>query len=457
MSKIEDLVLAGIINNDEFARQVLPYVKDEYFSSRHTKTAYQLIEEYFAKYNKTPTTAALAIELEDIELDQDTYANTKTLIGELEVQPHVEYDWLTDQCERMCQERAVYNAIMSSIKILEDEGQHNKGQITKLLEDALAVSFDNQIGIDFTEEIERRFDLYHTTTDRIPLGIDLINKITHGGLPRKVLACLLGGTGVGKTLVMCHLAASHLIQGQNVLYITMEMAEERIAERIDANLMNVPVTDIVSLPRDVYMKKAEKIKATTAGRLFIKEYPTASAGAGHFRHLINELRQKKNFIPDVIYIDYINICSSHRIKSGSNVNSYSYIKAIAEELRGLAVETNTLLITATQTNRSGFTNSDPGLEDVSDSFGLPATADFMVGLITTEELEQSGRLMIKQLKNRFGDPSWHKRFVVGVDKSRMKLYDVEQNDVVAQIDDAPDVPTGRKRRGPDSAVFDQWK
>ena len=337
-------------------------------------------------------------------------------------------EWLIDKTEKFCQEKAIYNAVRNSITILEGKDKTNdKGSIPKLLSDALAVSFDNSIGHDYLENSDERYEFYHRKEERIPFDLEFFNKITKGGLPAKTLNIALAGTGVGKSLFMCHVAAGCMSQGKNVLYITLEMAEEKIAERIDANLLNVSIDNLMELPKDIYDKKVKRVKEMTTGKLIIKEYPTASASAIHFRTLLNELNLKRNFVPDIIFIDYLNICCSSRIKAGANVNSYTYVKSIAEELRGLAVEFGVPIVSATQTTRSGYTNSDPGLEDTSESFGLPATADLMFALISSEELEALNQIMVKQLKNRYSDPTTHKRFVLGIDRSKMKLYDVEQD------------------------------
>jgi archaellum biogenesis ATPase FlaH len=381
------------------------------------------------KYNVPPSKDALYIELENTDLlSEADYSNTVSQVEQLKQDDDVNEQWLIDKTEEFCQEKAVYNAIMESIHIIDGKSKSKTKQaIPQVLSEALAVSFDNHIGHDFIEDYQQRFDFYHHKEERIPFDLDYMNRITKGGLPRKSLNIILAGTGVGKSLAMCHFAASNMMEGKNVLYITMEMAEEKIAERIDANLLNVKVDELVNLPKDMYDKKIDDLRQRTPGRLIIKEYPTASAHSGHFRHLINELKIKRNFSPDIIYIDYLNICSSSRTKAiGGTINSYTFIKAIAEELRGLAVEKNVPIVSATQTTRSGFSSSDLGLEDTSESFGLPATADFMFAIINSDEMEQLGQLMVKQLKNRYNDPTLFKRFVVGVDRAKMRLYDVEQ-------------------------------
>lgn len=434
---IEKTIISHLVFNEAFARKTLPFLKDEYFHNHHEKTVYKLIDTYVKKYNSTPTKEVLHIELKNKEgLSENTYKESKELIDNLTVE-NTEVQWLLDSTEKFCQEKAIYNAIMASIKILDDKtGTTSTGSIPTLLSDALGVSFDVSIGHDYFANSDDRFNFYHRKEEHIPFDLDLLNKITKGGLVRKTLNIALAGTGVGKSLFMCHCASYNLTQGKNVLYITMEMAEEKIAERIDANLLNVTVDELSILPKDSYDKKINRLKEKTVGKLVIKEYPTASAGSGHFRHLLNELRIKRNFVPDIIYIDYLNICSSSRIKSGSNVNSYTYIKAIAEELRGLAVEFNVPVVSATQTTRGGYGNSDVELTDTSESFGLPATADLMFALISTEELEDRGQLMVKQLKNRYNDPTLHRRFVVGIDRAKMRLFDVDSSEQTLQ-DDKP--------------------
>jgi replicative DNA helicase len=425
---IEQSILSHLLFNEAFARKVIPFLKAEYFQNQHDKVVYGLINEYVEKYNNTPTKEVLYIELKNKDgLSETTFKDSKRLIEDLTVD-NTDIKWLVDSTEKFCQEKAVYNAIMASIKILDDKtGATSTGSIPNLLSDALGVSFDVSIGHDYFANADDRFDFYHRKEEHIPFDLEFFNTITKGGLVRKTLNIALAGTGVGKSLFMCHCASNNLTQGKNVLYITLEMSEEKIAERIDANLLNVTVDELSVLPKDVYDKKINRIKEKTVGKLVIKEYPTASAGSGHFRHLINELRIKRNFIPDIIYIDYLNICSSSRIKSGANVNSYTYIKAIAEELRGLGVEFNVPVFSATQTTRGGYGNSDVELTDTAESFGLPATADLMFALINTAELEPLGQLMVKQLKNRYNDPTIHKRFVIGVDRAKMRLYDVEES------------------------------
>jgi replicative DNA helicase len=437
---IETNILSQLINSESYARKVLPFLKEEYFQTITDRLLVTKIKEYMEKYNVPPSKDALYIELENTDsLSEADYSNTVSQVEQLKQDDDVNEQWLIDKTEQFCQEKAVYNAIMESIHIIDGKNKNKTKQaIPQVLSEALAVSFDNHIGHDFIEDYQQRFDFYHHKEERIPFDLDYMNRITKGGLPRKSLNIILAGTGVGKSLAMCHFAASNMMEGKNVLYITMEMAEEKIAERIDANLLNVKVDELVNLPKDMYDKKISDLRQRTPGRLIIKEYPTASAHSGHFRHLINELKIKRNFTPDIIYIDYLNICSSSRTKAiGGTINSYTYIKAIAEELRGLAVEKNVPIVSATQTTRSGFSNSDLGLEDTSESFGLPATADFMFAIINSDEMEQLGQLMVKQLKNRYNDPTLFKRFVIGVDRAKMRLYDVEQTAQTDIVDDGP--------------------
>ena len=427
MMKTETLILKHLIDDEGYARRTLPYLKSEYFSEKSDKLVYESIDKFINKYNNLPTREALTLEIDsESNISDEDFNACKSTISELIVDEEENKDWLVETTEKFCQEKALYNAIMNSIAIIDSNDE--KGKIPELLTDALAVTFDPNIGHDFIDDYDERFDFYHKEEERIPFDLDYMNRITKHGLPKKTLNIILAGTGVGKSLVMCHMSAANLMDGKNVLYITLEMAEERIAERIDANLLNVPLDDLIDLSKDMYAKKIENVKKKTTGRLIIKEYPTAVAGTGHFRHLLNELKLKRSFTPDIVYVDYLNICSSSRMKMGAAVNSYTYIKAIAEELRGLAVEKDIPIISATQTTRSGFSNSDPGLEDTSESFGLPATADFMFALITTEELEQSNQIMVKQLKNRYNDPTQYKRFVLGMDRTKMRLYDVAESE-----------------------------
>jgi len=426
---IESIIFNNLIFNEEYGRKVLPFLKEEYFNDVADKTLYNLINVYVDTYNSFPSKEALAIDLSNKDgMNEDVFNRCKTSIQNLEPSTEKKDEWLLDQTEKFCQEKAIYNAIMTSIQVLDDKsGKTSKGMIPQILSDALGVSFDTNIGHDFLEDSNSRYEFYHAKETRTPFDIDYFNRITKGGIPNKTLNIILAGTGVGKSLFMCHCAASNLTLGKNVLYITLEMAEQRIAERIEANLLDVTVDDLVLLPKEMYEKKIDKLKSKTTGKLIIKEYPTACAGSANFRHLLNELKLKKGFIPDIIYIDYLNICSSSRMKYGSNVNSYTLIKAIAEELRGLAVEFDVPIMSATQTTRSGFSSSDIDITDTSESFGLPATADFMFAIQTSEELESLNQLMVKQLKNRYNDPTYNKRFVIGVDRSKMRLYNVEQS------------------------------
>lgn len=444
---VEDLILSNLIYNEGYGRKVIPFLRAEYFGTKYDKLVFGAIGRHVENYNAFPNKTTLAVELDQLTtLTQDEMSEVKRRVSELEDKP-ADVEWLVDQTEKFCKDKAIYNAIFNSIQILDDKtGKTSPGMIPSLLEEALAVSFDTHIGHDYIDNAPERYDFYHKKEERIPFDITYLNKITKGGLPKKTLNVVLAGTGVGKSLFMCHCAAAHLAMGKNVLYITMEMAEERIAERIDANLLNTPLDQLSMLPRDVYEKKIERVRESTLGKLVVKEYPTASAGSANFRHLLNELKLKKKFIPDIIYIDYLNICASSRMKQGANVNSYTYVKAIAEELRGLAVEFNVPIVSATQTTRSGFTNSDVGLEDTSESFGLPATVDFMMAMISTDELQELSQIMFKQLKNRYADPTYLKRFVVGVDKSKMKLYDVEQSAQQDIVDDVPVFDRGSDKK-----------
>lgn len=440
---LENTILSGLVFNEDYARKVLPFLKSDYFDQQSEVTVYKEIATYIDTYNGLPTKEALRIAVsEKNNLNEEQYKQVTNLIDGLEYDNKTDDDWLVDKTEKFCQDKAIYNAVRESILVLD--GNHkelDKGSIPELLSKALGVSFDSSIGHDFIDDSDERYQFYHTKEDKIPFDLELFNKITKGGLSRKSLSVALAGTGVGKTLFMTHCAAANMMEGLNVLYITMEMAEERIAERIDANLLDLTIDELREVPKDVYVKRLGRVKSKTTGKLIVKEYPTASAGSAHFRHLLNELRLKKNFTPDVVYIDYLNICMSARMKHGANVNSYTMIKAIAEELRGLAVEFNIPIMTATQTTRTGYSSSDLNLEDTSESFGLPATADFMFGLISTEELENLGQLMVKQLKNRWGDTNYMKRFVVGIDRSKMRLFDAEEN---AQdlVDDTPAMDKG---------------
>lgn len=425
MLRVESLILSSLLHNERYGRKVMPFLTPEYFNGTE-RQLFTVIKEYVTKYNQFPNKTELLVEVEDLSISQDQHDELVTTIKELRSE-EVQEEWLVEQTEKHCKEKAVYNAVLKAIHILDNKDDKlSPNNIPSILEDALSVSFDTDIGHDFIENAEERYEFYHKKEVRIPFDLEYLNKVTKGGLPRKTLNVILAGTGVGKSLFMCHSAAANLVNGKNVLYITMEMAEERIAERIDANLLNIDINELELIPRDSFKKRVEKLKEQTLGKLIIKEYPTSSAGSAHFRHLLNELKLKKRFIPDIIYIDYLNICSSSRMKHGPSVNSYTYIKSIAEEIRGLAVEFNVPIVSATQTNRTGFVSSDIGLEDTSESFGLPATVDFMIAMISSEELQELDQIMFKQLKNRYADPSFYKRFVVGVDRKKMRLYDVEQ-------------------------------
>ena len=431
---IERTTLTQFVTNEKYARKVLPFMKGDYFSDKIERTVFEEIIKFVDKYNKIPTQTSLEIEVQGRkDLNEEEYKKVVAVIQTLS-STDVDFDWLVDTTEQFCKDKAVYNAIVEGISIIDGKDK-NRGpdSIPNILTDALAVGFDNSVGHDYLVDSESRFDYYHTVEEKIPFDLEFFNKITKGGLPPKTLNIVLAGTGVGKSLFMCHVAANCLSQGKNVLYITLEMAEERIAERIDANLMNISMEDLHDLPKQMFDNKIANIIKSTSGKLIVKEYPTASAHSGHFRGLIKELAIKKTFKPDIIFIDYLNICASSRFKGATNVNSYMYIKAIAEELRGLAVETNVPIMSATQTTRSGFVSSDIGLEDTSESFGLPATADLMFALISNEELDELNQIAVKQLKNRYNDLTINKRFVIGLDRSKMKLFDVklsEQNNIV---------------------------
>jgi len=424
--QFEKTLLSNLIHNEDFTRRTIPFIKEDFFRNRDEVTLFNIINAFVVKYNNLPTKEAIAIELSNNKtLTETEYNNTKDLLNSLIDEP-VEQQWLLDTTEKWCKDRAVYNAVLHGIKIIDGKDKkHTPEAIPSILSEALGVSFDRHIGHDYIAQSDERFDYYHRVEERLKFDLSYFNRITKGGLPPKTLNVALAGTGVGKSLFMCHLASSVISQGKNVLYITLEMAEERIAERIDANLLDVTIDDLHSMPKQLYDDKMNKLRGKTAGKLIIKEYPTASAHSGHFKSLINELALKKSFKPDVVFIDYLNICASSRFKGG-NISSYFYIKAIAEELRGLAVEFKLPIFTATQTTRSGFVSTDIGLEDTSESFGLPATADFMFALMTSEELDQLNQMKVKQLKNRYSDPAINRSFIIGVDRSKMRLYDVEQ-------------------------------
>jgi replicative DNA helicase len=427
MEKLELTILRNLVFNEDYSRKVIPFIQPDYFEQRTEKVVFEEIVKFIVKYGSAITTEALNIEIENrTDLNETEIREIRSLISEFNDSP-VESQWIIDSTEKWCRDRAIYLALMESIHIADGkDDKKGRDAIPSILSDALAVSFDNNIGHDYLQNYGERYDFYHRKEDKIEFDLEYFNKITKGGLPNKTLNIALAGTGVGKSLFMCHLASSVLLQGRNVLYITLEMAEERIAERIDANLLNVPIQQLAELPRQMFENKVTNLAKKTQGTLIIKEYPTASAHSGHFKALLNELALKKSFRPDIIFIDYLNICASSRYKSNFSVNSYSYIKAIAEELRGLAVEFNVPIVSATQTTRSGYGSSDVELTDTSESFGLPATADFMFALISTEELEQLGQIMVKQLKNRYNDPTVYKRFIVGIDRAKMRLYDCEQ-------------------------------
>jgi replicative DNA helicase len=427
MEKIEFLILRNLIHNEEYLRKVLPFIESDYFEDLEQKIVFEEISKFVLEYNNLPTKEVLCIEVEKrTDVNEDEFKRLVHLITHLEDVPS-EQNWLIDTTEKWCRDRAIYLALMESIQLADGKGTKSRDAIPSILQDALAVSFDNHVGHDYLQDYEERYESYRRKENRIEFDLEYFNKITKGGLPNKTLNIALAGTGVGKSLFMCHVASSVLLQGRNVLYITLEMAEEKIAERIDANLMNVNIQDIAELPKSLFESKVNNIAKKTQGSLIIKEYPTASAHSGHFKGLINELALKKSFKPDIIFIDYLNICSSSRFKGGNNINSYTLIKSIAEELRGLAVEFNVPIMSATQTTRSGYGSSDVELTDTSESFGLPATADLMFALISTEELEDLGQILVKQLKNRYNDPTMYKRFVVGIDRAKMRLYDVEQS------------------------------
>jgi archaellum biogenesis ATPase FlaH len=427
---IEKVIIKNLTRNDDYARKVLPFLKSEYFLTEDDKALFESTRDFLLKYNTLPTNDSILLDIESKKgLREETVKSIRDdlalFIQDTEVQ---NLDWLMKSTEEFCQEKSIYLAIMKSIDILGGGSKtETKGAIPKLLSDALGVSFDPHVGHDYLEQFSDRYDYYHRVQEKIAFDLDYMNRITRGGVPRKTLNIALAGTGVGKSLFMCHVASHCLTQGLSVLYITLELAEEEVAKRIDANLLDITFDDLMVLPQERYDRMAQRLKGNTTGKLIIKEYPTAGASVTHFKALLNELYLKKSFKPDVIFVDYLNICRSARLSPGSNVNSYTYVKAIAEELRGLAVEFNVPLFSATQTTRAGFTSSDPGLEDTSESFGLPATADLMFALVSTEELEALGQIMVKQLKNRYNDPSKYKRFVVGIDRAKMRLYDVEDS------------------------------
>lgn len=432
MNRLELTILRNLIHNDEYMRRVMPFLKEEYFTDTIDRTTFLLVKEYIDKYNRTPVVEALEIALQNSNANEGQFKETSAIIEGLRTCEKTDVPWLVDETEKFCKDKAIYNAILQSISIIDGrDKQQSQDGIPSLLQEALGVCFDSTVGHDYFENSSDRFDFYHRVEHRIPFDLSLFNKITNGGIPNKTLNIVLAGTGVGKSLFMCHMAAAALAQGKNVLYVTMEMAEERIAERIDSNLLNINIDQLKNIPKSIFENRIKKINDKTHGKLIIKEYPTASAHVGHFKGLLNELALKRTFRPDIIFVDYLNICASSRFKPGGSVNSYTYVKAIAEELRGLAVEFNLPIVSATQTTRSGYSNTDVELTDTSESFGLPATADFMFALISTEELEKLNQLMVKQLKNRYNDPTLHKRFMIGIDRAKMKLYDLEGS---AQVD-----------------------
>ena len=446
--RLESTILSNLIHNEEYTRKVIPFIKEDYFSDYTEKSIFKSINQYTEKYNNSPNIEALLIDVQKISLNEDQYKSVQEYISNNITDSEVETQWCVNETEKWCKDRAIYNAIFSGIQIIDGKNKDQTPEaIPEILTEALAVSFDVHVGHDYIEQSDERYDFYHTIEEKIPFDLDFFNKITKGGMPNKTLNICLAGTGVGKSLFMCHVAASTLMQNKNVLYITLEMADKKIAERIDANLMNISMDDLHDLPKRMYTDKISRINKKTKGKLIVKEYPTASAHCGHFRALFNELALKKSFKPDIVFIDYINICSSSRFKMGASINSYSYIKSIAEEMRGLAVEFDIPIVSATQTTRQGFVSTDVGLEDTSESFGLPATADLMFALIGTEELEKMNQILVKQLKNRYNDPTVNKRFVIGLDRAKMKLYDVSQN---AQEDL---VDTGQE----ESSVFDKFR
>ena len=454
---LEQTILRNLLVDEDYMRKVLPFVKPEYFEGVY-KSLFIEVGKFVGKYNRLPNLEAFKIEIDDGNFNEEQYRHAIEILPEIFSKEKVDQQWLYDTTEKWCQDRALYNAVMESITIID--GKHNtltKNALPDILNKALGVTFDTAVGHDYIEDVEQRYEFYHTVEDKIPFDLDYLNKITKGGLPKKTLNIALAGTGVGKSLFMCHVAGSHLTQGKNVLYVTMEMSEEKIAERIDANLLNTPIDQIENLSKNMFTEKVHALTKKTCGKLIVKEYPTGAANVNHFRSLLNELKLKRDFEADVIFVDYLNICASSRMKTmGGSINSYTYIKAIAEELRGLAVEFNVPVISATQTTRSGFSNSDPGLEDTSESFGLPATADLMFALVSSEELEKMGQIMVKQLKNRYNDISTYKRFVLGIDKSKMRLMDADENDQNL-VQDTPAFDATKSGQRVDSEKFVDWK
>jgi replicative DNA helicase len=453
---MERVILQNLLYNEEYSRRVAPFLRTEYFHNPVERMVFASTQEFIIKYNALPTKEAIVIELgKNNKINEIQFKELGTLIEDLNSDEIPELSWLINETESFCKDKAVYNAIMESIHIIDDKSDtKTPNAIPEILSDALAVSFDTHIGHDYIEDAEDRYDFYHRIEKKVPFDLEYFNTITGGGTPQKTLNIVMAGTGVGKSLFLCHHAANCLTQNQNVLYITCEMAEERIAERIDANLFDMTIDDVQDLTRGIYAKKVESLKNKIKGKLIVKEYPTATANVNHFRALLDELWMKKKFKPDIIFVDYLNICASARLKNGSNVNSYTYIKAIAEELRGMAVERTVPIFSATQVNRHGFNNSDLGLEDTSESFGLPATADFMIALISTEELEALNQIMVKQLKNRYNDVASNKKFILGINRGKMKLYDVEKNAQVGiiQANQTKDTKAGS---GNDGRNFDE--
>lgn len=453
---IEKTILSNLIYNEDFCRKVFPYIKDEYFEEQIYKKLYSTFAEYVSEYKEPPSIEALKISMDKrTDLNEQSYLEINKLIDQLSIDEKTNQEWLISETEKFCQDKDLYNSIRKAILILDGQDkEYDKGAIPQLLSNSLGISFDTHIGHDFLEDFDARYDYYHRKEERLPFDIEILNKITKGGLPRKSMTVLLATTGGGKSLVKCHVAAQNLLYGNNVLYITMEMAEERIAERIDANILDVTLEELSQMPRDVYEKKINRIKGKTTGKLIVKEYPTGSAHAGHFRHMINELRMKKNFTPDVICIDYLNICASSRVKGAAAGNSYTLVKSIAEEIRGLAMEFDCAVITSSQFNRGGYDNSDVDLTNTSESMGITHTADAIFALITSEELEALGQLMIKQLKNRWGDLSYYRRFVVGIERAKMKLFNLEevaQSRIQSEANANDDKPTFDK-----TAFAEQW-
>ena len=458
---LQQTILRNLLTNDSYMRKVAPFLSPEYFEGTY-KSIFKEFTTYIAKFNNLPSMEALKIEIDSEDrMSDEHYRHTMDILPDIFTYAEEDLNWLVERTEKWCQDRAVFNAVMESISIID--GKHQtlaKNSIPDVLSKALSVTFDTNIGHDYLESIDSRWDFYHMDEERIPWDLDYFNRITKGGLPNKTLNIALAGTGVGKSLFMCHAAAAALSQNKNVLYITMEMSEERIAERIDANLLNVPIDQLEHLSKDMFSNRVKKIADKTTGKLIIKEYPTGSAHANHFRALLNELKLKKKFLPDIIFIDYLNICASARMKTmGGSINSYTYIKSIAEELRGLAVEFDVPVVSATQTTRSGYSNDDVGLEDTSESFGLPATADLMFALISNDELNANGQMLVKQLKNRYNDPGQNQRFVVGIDRSKMRLFDVDQNDspLNKEVDNGPAFDNSNSGQRINTEKFENFK